>query len=152
MVLVMNMQKYEDLIMVSQTLYQKDPINNLSEAAKIISRYLCEVNWVGFYLFKNNQLEIGPYVGIKPIKILSLSEGICGKSATNKEIITINNVYEFPDYLPIDNETRSKIALPIFKNSLLFGVLTLDSPIYARFEEVDIKYLDLFVKSLEKYI
>jgi GAF domain-containing protein len=43
-------------------------------------------------------------------------------------------------------------VVPIIKEGKVYGVLDIDSPKTNRFDELDAKYLQLFVDKLNKYI
>ena len=60
----------------------------------------------------------------------------------------MENVHEFPGHIACDSASNSEIVIPMIINDQIVGVLDIDSPIYARFDEVDETYLTEFVHIL----
>jgi L-methionine (R)-S-oxide reductase len=61
-------------------------------------------------------------------------------------------VHLFPGHIACDSASNSEVVVPLIKDGVLYGVLDIDSPIKNRFDELDAKYLQLFVDKLNKYI
>lgn len=40
---------------------EPDGLANYANASSLLSQFLSEVNWVGFYFFKNGELVLGPF-------------------------------------------------------------------------------------------
>lgn len=131
---------------------EQDVIANLSNASALLNQFLEEINWVGFYIYKQNQLVLGPFQGLPACVRIPLGKGVCGTSAGQKETIVVEDVHQFPGHIACDAASLSEIVIPIIKNGELFGVLDIDSPIKARFDEQDKDGLELFVKVLVQFI
>jgi GAF domain-containing protein len=131
---------------------EEDWLANLANSSALLWMMLKDINWAGFYLYKNNELVLGPFQGKPACTRIELGKGVCGKAALAKETILVENVHEFPGYIACDSQSNSEIVVPIIKNNKLIGVLDIDSPIYSRFDETDKKYLEEFVDILNKYI
>ena len=43
---------------------ESDLIANLSNAAALLNHFLDDINWVGFYLAKGQELVLGPFQGL----------------------------------------------------------------------------------------
>ena len=131
---------------------ESDLIANLSNTSSVIKLAYENTNWVGFYIFKENELVLGPFQG-KPACIrIPLGKGVCGTAAETKEIQLVLDVHKFPGHIACDSASNSEIVLPIFKNGALFGVLDMDSPSLAYFTEDDKEILSCAVKAIEKFI
>ena len=123
-------------------------IANLANASALLGQALQDINWVGFYLLEDNQLILGPFQG-KPACIeISVGNGVCGTAVLKDEIMLVKNVHEFPGHIACDSESNSEIVLPIHANGKIVGVLDIDSPLLARFDEDDKNGLFEFVKIL----
>lgn len=123
-------------------------IANLANASALLGQALQNINWVGFYLLEDNQLILGPFQG-KPACIeISVGNGVCGTAVLKDEIILVKNVHEFPGHIACDSASNSEIVLPIHANGKIVGVLDIDSPLLARFDEDDKNGLFEFVKIL----
>lgn len=123
-------------------------IANLANASALLGQALQDINWVGFYLLEENQLILGPFQG-KPACIeISVGNGVCGTAVLKDEIMLVKNVHEFPGHIACDSASNSEIVLPIHANGKIVGVLDIDSPLLARFDEDDKNGLFEFVKIL----
>ena len=131
---------------------EPDWLANLSNASAILWLLMDDINWTGFYLYKNNELVLGPFQGKPACTHIKIGKGVCGTAAGTKETQLVKNVHEFPGHIACDSASNSEIVVPIIKDSRLIGVLDLDSPILNRFDETDKKYLEKFVLILVKYI
>ena len=125
-------------------------IANLANASALLGQALKDINWVGFYLLEDNQLILGPFQG-KPACIkIPVGNGVCGTAVLNDEVMLVKNVHEFPGHIACDSASNSEIVLPIHANGKVVGVLDIDSPLLARFDENDKNGLSGFVKILEQ--
>ena len=130
------------------SLGENDLIANLSNASAVIKLAYEGTNWVGFYLFKENMLVLGPFQG-KPACIrIPLSKGVCGAAASKKETVLVPDVHKFPGHIACDSTSRSEIVIPILKDGKLFGVLDMDSPELEYFKESDREILESTVKAI----
>jgi GAF domain-containing protein len=57
-------------------------------------------------------------------------------------------VHEFPGHIACDSASKSEIVVPLLKDSRLIGVLDLDSPQTARFDQDDAAGLETLVRIL----
>ena len=62
----------------------------------------------------------------------------------------VKDVHQFPGHIACDSASNSEIVLPIHKNGRIVGVLDIDSPVIARFDEEDREGLLRFVQILEE--
>lgn len=131
---------------------EDDAIANLSNASALLGQFLSEVNWVGFYLLKSDQLVLGPFQGLPACVRIPIGRGVCGTAAQKRETINVEDVHLFPGHIACDAASQSEIVVPLVKDNQLIGVLDIDSPIKNRFDDVDQKYLEQFVATLMKYI
>ena len=61
----------------------------------------------------------------------------------------VENVHEFPGHIACDSASNSEIVIPIHRDAEIIGVLDIDSPVLARFDEEDRCGLNEFVRALE---
>jgi L-methionine (R)-S-oxide reductase len=131
---------------------ESNQIANLSNAASLLNLFLEKINWVGFYLVENEELVLGPFQGLPACVRIPFGKGVCGTAAAERRILCIEDVHQFPGHIACDAASQSEIVLPIIKNGELLGVLDIDSPITARFDETDEKMLNQFVNTLVNYL
>lgn len=145
---------YELMIKQLQALSEdeKDPIAILSNASALLNQFLTEVNWVGFYLWKEDELVLGPFQGLPACIRIAYGKGVCGTAVKEKKTQRVKDVHQFPGHIACDGATNSEIVVPIILNNEVYGVLDIDSPNVDRFDATDQKYLEKFVRTLETYL
>jgi L-methionine (R)-S-oxide reductase len=147
-------QNYELAIRQLQALLkgESDVIANLSNTSALLNQFLNNINWVGFYLYRNEELVLGPFQGLPACIRIPLHRGVCGKAASQRTTVRVGNVHEFPGHIACDSASQSEIVIPIIVNGELFGVLDIDSPVLDRFDEIDQHYLEKFVIQLCRHL
>ncbi|MFZ0369147.1 MAG: GAF domain-containing protein [Halobacillus sp.] len=147
-------KNYELLLKQLQALLEDEPdvIANLSNVSSLLNQFLEDVNWVGFYLWKEDQLILGPFQGLPACVRIPSGKGVCGTAVAERSVQRIEDVHAFPGHIACDAASQSEIVIPIFKNNEIFGVLDIDSPNKNRFDEQDEKYLTKFVEILQTYV
>lgn len=143
-------EKYESLLRQLAALIkgEKDFIANLANASALLNQFLRDINWVGFYLWKDDELVLGPFQGLPACIRIPYGKGVCGSAIKQKETILVPNVEEFPGHIVCDAASKSEIVVPMLKGEKMIGVLDIDSPIYHRFNDTDREYLEKFVDLL----
>lgn len=127
---------------------ERDWIANLANSAALIYHSLPDLNWAGFYLLKDGELVVGPFQGKPACVRIALGRGVCGTAATQRQTQVVRDVHEFPGHIACDAASNSEIVVPMIKNGEVIGVLDLDSPKLARFDEQDREGLEQFVAVL----
>ncbi|WP_318245590.1 GAF domain-containing protein [Halobacillus yeomjeoni] len=127
---------------------ESDGIANLSNASALLNQFLEDVNWVGFYLWKEDQLVLGPFQGLPACVRIPSGKGVCGTAVAEKAVQRVADVHAFPGHIACDAATQSEIVVPIIKNGKIHGVLDIDSPSKDRFDETDEINLKAFVDTL----
>lgn len=135
---------YSQLTVQLQSLLEgeHDLIANAANCAALLYHALPEVNWAGFYFYKEGELVLGPFQGKPACVRIPLGKGVCGTAAELKQTVVVENVHEFPGHIACDSESNSEIVVPLLKDKQLIGVLDVDSPALARFDEVDAQGLN----------
>lgn len=125
-------------------------ISILSNTSALLNEYMDNLNWVGFYIYKDNVLKLGPFQGKVACTVIPLTKGVCGKCAREGKSIVVPNVHEFEGHIACDSASNSEICIPIIINNELYGLLDIDSPILNRFNNDDLSYLEQIVNIIEK--
>ncbi len=131
---------------------EPDWLANLANASAVLWLLVEDINWAGFYLYKNGELVLGPFQGKPACTHIGIGKGVCGTAAELKQTQLVKNVHEFPGHIACDSASNSEIVVPVIKNDSLIGVLDIDSPVLGRFDETDRKHLEKFVSIIEKYV
>ena len=131
---------------------EKDLVANLANIAAFIYHSFTGLNWAGFYLMKNGQLVLGPFVGKPACTRIALDKGVCGAAATQRRVLVVPDVHQFPGHIACDGDTNSEIVLPLYKNGEVFGVLDIDSPVFDRFGPTDEEWLTKIAGEISNYL
>ncbi|MBA2173318.1 GAF domain-containing protein [Halobacillus locisalis] len=147
-------ESYELLLKQLKALLEDEPdaIANLSNASSLLNQFLNDVNWVGFYLWKQDQLVLGPFQGLPACVRIPSGKGVCGTAVSEGKVQRIADVHAFPGHIACDAASQAEIVVPIFKDGEIYGVLDIDSPSKDRFDEEDELYLTKFVETLQPFI
>lgn len=147
-------KNYQLLIKQLEALIEDEPdlIANLSNSSALLNQFLDDVNWVGYYLMKEDELVLGPFQGLPACVRIKVGSGVCGTAVSLKSTQRIEDVHAFPGHIACDANSKSEIVVPVMKDDQVIGVLDIDSPSLDRFDEIDQRYLEIFVQTLEKYI
>ncbi len=114
---------------------EQDPLVNLAQFTALVFSEFENLNWVGFYLHRNQQLVLGPFQGNAACNPIQIGKGVCGTAALQRKTIIVDNVHEFPGHIVCDSNSKSEMVIPLIYQNHLLGVLDLDSPILARFDQ-----------------
>ncbi|WP_028863233.1 GAF domain-containing protein [Psychromonas aquimarina] len=131
---------------------ETDLTANLANISALLNMNLDNINWVGFYLLKDNQLVLGPFQGNVACVRIPLGKGVCGTAFSSNSIQRIADVHQFAGHIACDAASQSEIVLPININGRTIGILDIDSPITERFNEIDEQGLALFVEQLQQHL
>ncbi|MDA7792801.1 GAF domain-containing protein [Glaciecola sp.] len=116
---------------------EPDVVANLANISSLLFNELSDINWAGFYLYKDAQLVLGPFQGRPACIRIPMGKGVCGTAAQTLTIQRITDVHDFPGHIACDAASNSEIVLPLVVNGELFGVLDIDAPIFDRFTAAD---------------
>ena len=125
---------------------------NLANVSALLNQALTDINWVGFYLMKDGCLILGPFQGKPACVEIQVGSGVCGTAVARDAVMLVENVHEFPGHIACDSASMSEIVIPIHKDGEVIGVLDIDSPVIARFDEEDRTGLSGLVQTLELQI
>ena len=112
-------------------------ISDLSNVSSLLFNSLEDVSWVGFYIYSNGKLLLGPFNGKPACTQIEVGKGVCGTSFAEKRTVLVENVHEFKGHIACDSASNSEIVVPIFYKDKVVAVLDLDSVSLGRFVEND---------------
>ncbi|WP_428897893.1 GAF domain-containing protein [Parelusimicrobium proximum] len=145
---------YEDLPIRLEALLEKetDLISNMANISALIYHSVDHLNWAGFYIYKENQLVLGPFQGRFACTRINMGKGVCGTAAMERKTILVDNVHNFPGHIACDEASKSEIVVPLIKeDGTLFGVLDIDSPVEGRFGEAEKNLFEKMAQIFLKY-
>ena len=127
---------------------ERNGLANTANMAALLYQGLPDLNWAGFYFLHGNELVLGPFQGKVACVRIALGRGVCGTAAQRQETIIVPDVHAFPGHIACDSASRSEIVVPLVRDERLLGVLDLDSPQLARFNQEDAAGLGVAVDIL----
>lgn len=129
-------------------------VANAANCAALLHGALVNVNWVGFYFVEGEDLLVGPFQGKPACVRIAVGSGVCGTAARNRRTLVVDDVHSFDGHIACDPDSRSEIVIPLVREDTLLGVLDIDSPVLARFDDEDRAGLErlagIFVASLSE--
>ena len=126
---------------------ERDRIANAANLSSLVYNALPDLNWVGFYFFDGSELVVGPFQGLPACVRIPLDKGVCGAAARTRETQRVEDVHAFPGHIACDSASRSEIVIPLLRDGALIGVLDIDSPLPARFDEDDQRGLEAIARA-----
>lgn len=130
---------------------ETDSVANMANMAAVLFNGLENLNWAGFYVLRGDTLVLGPFQGKPACVRIALGKGVCGTAAQTGQTQLVKNVHEFKGHIACDSASNSEIVIPVFKDGKVWGVLDIDSPILARFDETDQHFLEQAASLFTKY-
>ena len=116
---------------------ERNGLANAANMSALMYEALPNLNWVGFYFLQAGELVLGPFQGKVACVRIALGRGVCGTAAERRETVIVPDVNAFPGHIACDAVSRSEIVVPLIKGGRLLGVLDIDSPQIARFDQED---------------
>ena len=123
-----------------------------SNISALLFESLTDINWAGFYLIRNGELQLGPFQGKPACTRIPIGKGVCGTAVKEKYIQRVADVHAFPGHIACDSASASEIVLPICHDGEIIGVLDIDSPVTGRFSSDDEEGLKQIVRVIEDHI
>ena len=146
---------YEELLAQARGLFEgeRDATANSANLSSLIFHALPGLNWAGFYWMKDGGLVLGAFQGKPACVRIAVGKGVCGTAARDRRTIVVPDVDEFPGHIACDSASRSEVVVPLVRDGRVIGVMDLDSPNPARFDEHDARGLEalaaLFLESTD---
>ena len=116
---------------------EQDALANSSNFVGLLFNALDDINWLGIYVLRGDELVLGPFQGKPACVRIALGKGVCGTAAATLETQRVADVHAFPGHIVCDADSRSEIVVPLVVDGKLVGVLDIDSPSLDRFSAAD---------------
>ena len=135
----MTMTDYKLLDSQARALLRDEPdaLANAANFVALLYNALQDVNWLGIYVLRGDELVLGPFQGQPACVHIPVGNGVCGTAAATLETQRVADVHAFPGHIACDAASRSEIVVPLLVDGSLVGVLDIDSPSLDRFSADD---------------
>ena len=109
--------------------------------------------WTGFYLIKDDELQLGPFQGPVACYRIKQGKGVCGTAWHENRTIVVPDVEQFPGHIACSSLSRSEVVVPLHDNTgAVIGVLDIDSKELATFDDVDARWLEEIARVIERQV
>lgn len=125
-----------DDILVAQAkelIDSEDLLSAMCNITALLYNEMDMINWVGYYLYKNGELILGPFQGKVACSNIEIGKGVCGTSYQKRMLLNINDVTKFAGHIACDPDSCSELVVPIMYKNIIYGVIDIDSTVYRRF-------------------
>lgn len=123
----------------------------LANAAALIHEALGSW-WTGFYLVKDEVLQLGPFQGPVACYSIKRGRGVCGTAWQENCTIVVPDVEQFPGHIACSSLSRSEIVVPLRgQEGTVIAVLDIDSRDLAAFDDVDARGLEAVARAIEQH-
>ncbi|MCZ8368669.1 MAG: GAF domain-containing protein [Porphyrobacter sp.] len=141
---------YRELLAAADALTDGEPdaVANMANVAALLSEFLPDLNWAGFYRVAPaktggaDELVLGPFVGRPACIRIPFGTGVCGAAAESRATQLVMDVHAFPGHIACDAASASELVVPVLRDDKVIAVIDLDSPSRARFTEDDAKGIE----------
>jgi L-methionine (R)-S-oxide reductase len=127
---------------------EEDLIANLANISAILKMNFDKYSWVGFYLWKKDELVLGPFQGKPACVRIKKGRGVCGTAFNERKTLMVPDVSKYPDHIYCDHDTKSEIVVPLLLDGKIIGVLDIDSNETDTFDDSDRIYLENLIQSI----
>ena len=124
---------------------EADALAASSNFVALLYNALHDVNWLGVYVLRGENLVLGPFQGKPACVRIKLGDGVCGTATRSTQ--RVDDVHAFPGHIVCDADSRSELVVPLLVRDKLIGVLDIDSPTLARFSEADQRGIEALCES-----
>jgi GAF domain-containing protein len=116
---------------------ERDALANAANFVAVLYNALDDVNWLGLYVARDDELVLGPFQGLAAVTRIEFGKGVCGTAAFTRTTQRVADVHEFPGHIACDVASRSELVVPLLIGDELIAVLDIDSPVPGRFSSAD---------------
>jgi len=115
-------------------------LNELLSRIGVLARRVIDFRTFGILLVNEQTNQLEPKVALQygeKISMLTLKvgEGLVGYAAQHKEVVRVDDVSTDPRYIPVVDDVRSELVIPLLVKDRCVGVFDLESPELAAFTE-----------------
>jgi GAF domain-containing protein len=109
--------------------------------------------WTGFYIIRDDELQLGPFQGPVACYSIKRGRGVCGSAWDQNRTIVVPDVELFPGHIACSSLSRSETVVPLHgPDGEVVGVLDIDSKELAAFDEVDAHWLEEIARVISHHV
>jgi GAF domain-containing protein len=124
----------------------------LANSCSYLFHSLTQIDWIGFYISKGDELILGPFQGDVACSVIKKGKGLCGTSYSLGKTVYSNDVTIEENYISCSSHTLSEIVCPIFLKDQVKIIFDTDSNVRNYFTPDKIKLFEQINQILYKRI
>ncbi|MFT7289401.1 MAG: L-methionine (R)-S-oxide reductase [Halieaceae bacterium] len=124
---------------------ESDLVANSANFSAFLNTLFDELNWVGFYFLRGDELVLGPFQGMPACVRIPIGRGVCGTCVATGATQRVDDVHRFPGHIACDIRSRSELVVPVYAGEAVVAVVDMDSPLAGRFSLEDQRYVEVLV-------
>jgi L-methionine (R)-S-oxide reductase len=125
-------------------------VGALANVAALLKEQLPYYFWVGFYIVRNGELQLGPFQGPVACYSIAKGRGVCGKAWADAQTLVVADVHQFPGHIACSSRSNSEIVVPVIRGNEVVAVIDVDSEQFGAFDEDDKAGLEAIAEILEQ--
>lgn len=130
----------------------EDWVSALSNASALFMLLMPGLNWAGFYRMKGDHLALGPFQGKPAVARIEVGAGVCGTAVAEGRAQIVEDVHVCCNHIACDAASSSEIVVPVYAGEALWGVIDIDSPLRANFDEEDLAGLRISAEKIGAFM
>ena len=95
---------------------------------------------------------LGPFQGRVACTNIPTTKGMLGKCYKQNSTLVVDDVHKEKAHIACDSLSNSELIIPIYKNGAIYLLLDIDSTVFSRFKEDDIKVLKDIARIVQESI
>lgn len=130
---------YDDTLRQAEALVAgvTNPTGALANLCALFKETFPHYFWVGFYLVRDGELQLGPFQGPVACYTIQKGRGVCGTAWERAQTLLVPDVEQFPGHIACSSRSRSEIVVPVFKDGQVAAVIDVDSESLDAFDVAD---------------
>lgn len=143
-------QKYAEILLQVKGLMEgvDNSVGVLANVAALLKEAFDYYFWVGFYVVRHGELQLGPFQGPLACFSIQRGRGVCGTSWAEARTLVVADVHAFPGHIACSSQSQSEIVVPVMKNGEVVAVIDVDSSDLDSFHEADQQGLEAIAQVL----
>ena len=131
---------------------ENNPIGQLANAVALIHETM-GFWWTGFYMVKDDVLQLGVFQGPVACYNIKKGRGVCGTAWQENRTMVVPDVEQFPGHIACSSLSRSEIVVPLHDvEGNVIAVLDIDSKELGTFDDIDAHWLEEIAHVIECHV
>ena len=129
-----------------------NPVGALANVAALLKESFGHYFWVGFYVVRRGELQLGPFQGSVACFSIAKGRGVCGMAWAKAATLLVPDVHQFPGHIACSSLSQSEIVVPIRQGGEVVAVIDVDSNAPNAFHQADREGLEAIAEVLSASI